>query len=143
MTSIYQAFSEVQIVATLSQQWSWSHFIEILLCKKELERQFYAGMCFHEKWSVRGLRKKIDSMLFERTALSKKPDKLIRQELATLIATDTPTQDIVFKSPNILDLKGAFTENDLEQVEREQKKYQTTIIAPAPTQFLDSAKPNS
>jgi predicted nuclease of restriction endonuclease-like (RecB) superfamily len=40
-------------------------------------------MCRIEGWSVRTLRERIDSMLYERTALSKQPDALIRQELAT------------------------------------------------------------
>jgi predicted nuclease of restriction endonuclease-like (RecB) superfamily len=118
MTSFYETFNKEEIVATLSQHLSWSHFIIILPLKKELERQFYASMCFYEKWSVRVLRKKIDSMLFERTALSKKPGELIRKELAALITTDTPSRDLVFKSPYILDfldLKGTFTERDLEQ----------------------------
>jgi predicted nuclease of restriction endonuclease-like (RecB) superfamily len=118
MTSFYEAFAKEEIVATLSQQLSWSHFVVILPLKNELQRQFYVGMCFHEKWSVRVLHKKIDSMLFERTALSKKPDQLIRQELADLLSTGTPSHDLVFRSPYILDfldLKGAFSESDLEQ----------------------------
>jgi predicted nuclease of restriction endonuclease-like (RecB) superfamily len=43
-----------------------------------LQRDFYAEMCRIERWSVRTLRQKIDSMLYERTALSKKPDELVR-----------------------------------------------------------------
>lgn len=62
------------IVATLSQQLSWSHFKQILPLKDDLAREFYAEMCRVENWSVRTLREKIDSMLFERTAISKKPE---------------------------------------------------------------------
>ncbi len=68
-------FSDIQIVSTLWRQFSWSHFKEIIYLKTDLEREFYIQMCRIEKWSVRALRKKIDSMLFERTAISKHPYK--------------------------------------------------------------------
>lgn len=53
-----------RILATLSQQLSWSHFRELLPQEKTLQREFYAEMCRIEHWSVRTLRKKIDSILF-------------------------------------------------------------------------------
>ena len=55
-----------------------------------------------ERWSVRTLRTKIDSMLFERTALSRKPDKLIAQEIKTLREENKLTPDLVFRDPCIL-----------------------------------------
>ena len=70
-----EKFPDYKIVATLSHKLSWSHFIEILSFKNDLQREFYAQMCRIEQWSVRTLRKKIDSMLFERTAVSKKPEE--------------------------------------------------------------------
>ncbi len=73
MCDFAEVFSDDAIVATLSRQLSWSHFVEIIPLKESLAREFYAEMCRVEQWSVRTLRKKIDSMLFERTALSKKP----------------------------------------------------------------------
>ena len=77
-------FSDTQIVATLSQQLNWSHIKELLPLEKPLQRDFYAEMCRVQRWSVRTLRKKIDSMLYERTAISKKPEELAKQELAEL-----------------------------------------------------------
>jgi predicted nuclease of restriction endonuclease-like (RecB) superfamily len=68
---------------TLSRQLSWSHFSALLPLSRPFQREFYAEMCRIEGWSVRTLRERIDSMLYERTALSKQPDALIRQELAT------------------------------------------------------------
>ena len=62
-----------QIVATLSRQLGWSHFKEIIYLNDQLKRDFYAEMCRIERWSVRTLRQKIQGMLFERTAISKKP----------------------------------------------------------------------
>jgi len=68
-----ECFPEEQIVATLSQQLGWSHFKEIIPLDDDIKRDFYAEMCRIERWSVRTLRQKISGMLFERTALSKKP----------------------------------------------------------------------
>jgi predicted nuclease of restriction endonuclease-like (RecB) superfamily len=74
-------------------------------------------MCRVENWSTRTLQQKIQSMLFERTALSRKPHKLIRQELDQLREQDKVTPDLVFRDPYILDflgLKDAYAEKDLE-----------------------------
>lgn len=64
----------------MSQELSWSHFVEILPLKDQLRQDFYAEMSRIERWSVRTLREQVGGMLFERTALSKKPDALIKQE---------------------------------------------------------------
>ena len=117
MIRFSEAFPDFEIVATLSQQLGWSHFVEIVPMKDDLQRDFYAEMCRIERWSVRKLREKIGGMLFERTALSKKPAKLAEQELQKLRAEDQLTPDLVFRDPYFLDflgLKGAFHEKDLE-----------------------------
>jgi len=106
-----------QIVSTLSRQLVWSHFLSLIPLKGHLERDFYAEMCRVERWSVRTLRKKIDSMLYERTALSKKPDELIRYELNELRESDRITPDLVFRDPYVLDFLGLqdrYLEKDLE-----------------------------
>ena len=56
-------------------------------------------MCKMENWNVKTLRKKIDSMLFERIAISKKPDELIKQELKALREENTFTPDLIFRDP--------------------------------------------
>jgi predicted nuclease of restriction endonuclease-like (RecB) superfamily len=69
-----------------------------------------------ENWSVRTFLKKIGSMLYERTAISKKPDKLIKQELAALRSVDKLTPDLVLRDPYILDflgLKDTYAEKDV------------------------------
>jgi predicted nuclease of restriction endonuclease-like (RecB) superfamily len=117
MQAFAEAFPDTQIVATLAQQLSWSHVKEILPLKQPLQREFYAEMCRIERWSVRMLRRQIDSMLYERTALSKKPDELIRHELDALRAADRMTPDLVFQDPYILDflgLRDRYYERDLE-----------------------------
>src|SRR5262249_10860833 len=117
MTRFAEVFPDEQIVSTLSRQLSWSHFVEIIPLPDDLQREFYAEMCRIERWSVRTLRKKIGSMLYERTALSKKPDKLIRQELKALREEDRLTPDLVFRDPYFLDFLGlqdTYHETDLE-----------------------------
>jgi predicted nuclease of restriction endonuclease-like (RecB) superfamily len=117
MVRFAEVFPDTQIVATLSRQLSWSHFKEILPLKKPLQRDFYAEMCRLEHWSVRTLRKKIDGMLYERTAISKKPEKLIEKDLAALREEGRLTPDLVFRDPYFLDflgLKDTFSEKDLE-----------------------------
>lgn len=117
MVQFAEAFPDEKIVATLSRQLGWSHFVELIPLKKHLQRDFYAEMCRIERWSVRLLRQKIGGMLYERTALSKKPEKLAAMELKQLREEDKLTPDLVFRDPYFLDflgLKGAFSEKDLE-----------------------------
>ncbi len=117
MMRFTENFPDEQIVSTLSRQLSWSHFKEIIYQKDSLQRDFYAELCRIEQWSVRTLRKKIGSMLFERTALSSKPDELIRLELDALRDEDRLTPDLVFRDPYFLDflgLKDRYLEKDLE-----------------------------
>jgi predicted nuclease of restriction endonuclease-like (RecB) superfamily len=118
MVLFAELFPDAGIVSTLSRQLSWSHFVEIIPLDDSLKRDFYAEMCRLERWSVRTLRQKIDGLLFERTAVSKKPAALIQQDLATLRDEDRLTPDLVFRDPYFLDflgLAGAYQEKDIEQ----------------------------
>ena len=117
MMKFADAFPHEEIVATLSHQLSWSHFRELLPLDKPLQREFYAEMCRMEGWSVRTLRGRIDSMLYERTALSRKPEELARQELAALKQSGEVGPALVLKDPFILDflgLKDQYIERDFE-----------------------------
>ncbi len=117
MVKFAEAFPDHRIVATLSQQLGWSHFVELIHLDDALKRDFYAEMCRIEKWSVRALRHKIGHLLYERTAVAKKPKTIIRREIASLRKTDQLTPDLVFKDHYFLDflgLKGPFQEKDLE-----------------------------
>jgi predicted nuclease of restriction endonuclease-like (RecB) superfamily len=96
---------------------SWTHFLALIPLKAPLQRDFYAEMCRVEGWSTRTLRKKIDSMLYERTALSKKPEEVARHELGELRKSDRMTPDLVLKDPYVLDFLGLndrYLERDLE-----------------------------
>ena len=116
MVQFAQAFPGEAIVVTLSRQLSWSHFHALLPIKEPLARDFYAEMCRVERWDVRTLRQKIGGMLFERTALSKKPIATVAAELGRL-RDGQMSPDLVFRDPYLLDLlglKGAYSERDLE-----------------------------
>jgi hypothetical protein len=84
MMRFTEIFPDQKIVASLMRQLSWTHFLELLPLKDSLQREFYAEMCRVQGWSVRALRAKIGGLLYERTALSRKPAKLARLELAAL-----------------------------------------------------------
>ena len=117
MMQFSQVFPDEEIVVSLIRQLSWTHFIALIPIKDELQRDFYTQMCRLEGWNVKTLRKKIDSLLFERTALSKKPHDLIKDELNALKETDKLTPDLVFKDPYFLDfagLKDTYSEKTLE-----------------------------
>jgi predicted nuclease of restriction endonuclease-like (RecB) superfamily len=117
MVRFAETFPILDIVSALLRQLSWSHFLAIIYLKDPLQREFYAEMCRVERWSTRTLQERIQSMLYERTAISKKPEKLIERELKALRDEDTLTPDLVFRDPYLLDflgLKDTYSEKDLE-----------------------------
>lgn len=117
MLKFAEAFPEESIVSALRRQLAWTHFKQIIYLDDPLKRDFYAEMCRIEGWSTRVLRQKIEGMLYERTALSKKPKQLIRRELDKLRADQELTPDLVLQDPYVLDflgLKDTYSERDLE-----------------------------
>ncbi len=110
-------FSDEQIVISPIRQLSWTHFIALIPLKSELQREFYLELCKAEGWNVKTLRDKISSMLYERTAISKLPDELIKQELQALRDENKMSPDLVFRDPYLLDflnLKDTYSEQHLE-----------------------------
>lgn len=117
MVRFVEVFPDIQIVQSLIGQLSWTHFQKIIYLDDPLKRDFYAEMCRLENWNTRTLHQKIQSMLYERTAISKKPEALIRQELKELREEDKLTPDLVFRDPYVLDflgLKDSYAEKDFE-----------------------------
>jgi predicted nuclease of restriction endonuclease-like (RecB) superfamily len=111
---------EYKIVATLSQQLSWSHFVELIKIDDALKREFYITMCVNERWSVRALRDRMNGMLFERTAIAKQPEVVIRQELAKLAESEPTSPQLFIKDPyflDFLDLQDHFSEKRLVLIE--------------------------
>lgn len=117
MMQFANLFPDEQIVAPLARQLSWSHFQIIMPIKDDLQREFYMTMAASQNWSKRMLQKEIDGMLYERTAISGKPDEFIKKELSTLRKDNVMSPDLVFKSPYFLEftgLKGMYSEKSLE-----------------------------
>jgi len=109
MVQFAEVFPDPKILTSLMTKLGWTHFLHII--------RLDAEMCRIEKWNTRTLHQKIQSMLYERTALSKKPDKLIATELKKLREEDKLTPDLVFRDPYVLDflgLKDTYAEKDLE-----------------------------
>ncbi|MCI0538196.1 MAG: PDDEXK nuclease domain-containing protein [Verrucomicrobiales bacterium] len=117
MLRFAEAFDDEAIVSALRRQLTWTHFKALTYVEDDLKRDFYAEMCRVERWNTRTLSEKIRSMLFERTALSKRPDKLARLEIKKLREQDKLSPDLVFRDPYVLDLLGlkdTYAEKDLE-----------------------------
>jgi len=116
MVKFTQIFDDFKIMQTLSAKLTWSHFKTIIYIEDDLKRDFYIGMIKLDRWSTRTLKDRIDSQLYERTALSKKPDELIKYEIDKLNDGEI-TPNIVLKDPYILDfldLNDRYLEKDLE-----------------------------
>ena len=109
-------FSEEEIMYAARTQLTWTHLRSLMSVKDELERKFYSEMCRIEHWDTRTLDDKIDGQLYQRTALSRRPEEVIRQELRDL-HEGTINPDVVFRSTYMLDMLGlpdVFTEKELE-----------------------------
>ena len=127
MVQLAEVFPDEPIVATLSRQLSWSHFIELLPLKQPLEREYYAEMCRVERWSVRTLRERIASQLYLRTAIARKPESVVQAEISHLREGGQMTPDLVFRDPYMLDFLGLpqdYSERDLEAaILREMERF--------------------
>ena len=119
MIKFAKQFPSREIVSTLSRQLSWSHFILICAIEDTLKRDFYAEMCRVQRWSVRSLKTQLDNMLYERTALSKQPESVIKTHLERLKDADEMTPEFTFKEPYFINFIGAHdyqSEGDLENL---------------------------
>lgn len=112
-----EIFPEIEIVHALRSQLSWTHLRQIISIDDDIKRDFYIEMCKLERWSSRQLQERIQSMLFERTAISKKPEQTIQNDLELLKKQQKVSPDMVFRDPYFLDFLGlsdTYSEKDLE-----------------------------
>ncbi|KAB8044066.1 DUF1016 family protein [Janthinobacterium aquaticum] len=117
MLRFAEVFEDEKIVYAVSRQLSWTHLRSLIYIDDPLKREFYLEMCRSEGWSTRTLQGRLDSMLFERTALSREPDELLTSELATLRNQGVLSPNLVLKDPYVLDflgLRDRYLEKDLE-----------------------------
>jgi predicted nuclease of restriction endonuclease-like (RecB) superfamily len=112
-----QAYPEAQIVHTLCAKLSWSHLRLLAALDNSIQRDFYTGLCQLENWSVRQLQERMQSMLFERTAISRQPEETIAHELQVLRQEQVVNPALLLKDPYVLDfldLNDRYLEKDLE-----------------------------
>lgn len=117
MMNFANVFPDIQIVAPLARQLSWSHFLQVISIEDGLKRQFYLTMAADQRWSKRTLKAKIDGMLYERTAIAKQPDEVILHDLERLRNDREMSADLAFHDPYFMDflgLEGDYSETDLE-----------------------------
>lgn len=117
---------DITILHTLCAKLSWSHIRNLIYIENPIKREFYIQMTVHERWSVRTLQERMDSMLFERTAISKKPEQTIVNELKTLETENKISPDLAFRDPYFLDFLGlhdSYSEKDLESSILAQLQY--------------------
>ena len=110
-------FSEDEIGYAVRSQLTWTHLRSLMGVKDELARSFYVEMCRMEHWDTRTLYEKIDCQLYERTAISRKPEDMIRKELNEIKENNQLLPDLIFRSSYFLDMLGLpdiFSEKDLE-----------------------------
>lgn len=123
----FEVFSDIQIVSALRRQLGWTQLKTLIYIENPLKRDFYVQLCQIEGWSTRQLYDQINSMLYERTALSKQPEALIKQELAEMNKTGIPTAPVLLKDPYVLDFLGLndrYLEKDLEDgILREMEQF--------------------
>jgi len=118
MMQFASVFDDFQIVASAMRQLSWTHFLLLIPISEDVKRKFYLEICKIENWSVRTLKEKINSLLFERTAISNKPEEIIDKEIKNWSENNVLNPDLVFRDPYFLDfleLKETFSEKDLEE----------------------------
>jgi predicted nuclease of restriction endonuclease-like (RecB) superfamily len=114
MRKLYLSFP---ISGTLSHLLTWSHYYEILKADSELEISFYSKQCQHERWSVRELKRQMRSSLFERLALSKDKEGVLKLAKEGHIIENP--EDLI-KDPFVLDFLNIteqyqYLENELEE----------------------------
>ncbi|WP_445000811.1 PDDEXK nuclease domain-containing protein [Halomonas mongoliensis] len=117
MIRFAEIFPEEEKVSALRRQLSWTHLKSLIYLDDSLKRDFYIELCQLEGWSSRQLQERIQSMLFERTAISSKPEQTIRHELASLRQGGQASPSLLLKDPYLLDFLGLndrYLERDLE-----------------------------
>ena len=112
-----ETFSESDILSAVRRQFSWTHLKSVMYLSDPLAREFYMQMCYYEHWDTRTLDEKISSQLYERTAISRRPEDVIKATLDETSEKNILVPDLVFRSSYFLDALGlpdSFTEKDLE-----------------------------
>ncbi len=96
---------------------SWSHYVRLLSVENPKARQFYETEALRGGWSVRQLDRQVSSLFYERTAMSRNKQAMLRKGRKAPVRQESATEG-EFKDPYVLeflDLKDEYSENDLEE----------------------------
>ena len=122
-----EVFPDEAILSAVRGELSWTHLKTLIYVDDPLKRNFYIELCRLERWSSRQLQERIQSMLFERSAISRKPTEVIQQELSHLRDAQQVAPELVLKDPYLLDFLGLndrYLERDLEDaILREMEQF--------------------
>jgi predicted nuclease of restriction endonuclease-like (RecB) superfamily len=114
-------YLEYQICQTVSVKLSWSHYCELLIISDKDKRAFYEQECINSAWSVRELKRQIETSLFERLLLSGgKNNKEAVLALSKKGIIMTKPQDIL-KDPYVFEFLGAREEKPMLEKDLEIK----------------------
>ena len=112
-----ETFPDEVIFSALRRELTWTHIKTLMYVDDPLKREFYIEMTRLEGWSGRLMQERIQSMLFERTTISRKPEDTIQRDITALREQGTLSPDLAFRDPYVLDFLGladSYAEKDLE-----------------------------
>ncbi|MFM0077078.1 PDDEXK nuclease domain-containing protein [Paraburkholderia sediminicola] len=122
-----EIFQDEAILSAVRRELSWTHIKTLMYVDDPLKREFYLELCRLERWSSRQLQERMDSMLFERSAISRKSADAIRHDLAQIRQERRVQPDVLLKDPYVLDFLGLndhYLEKDLEDaILREMQQF--------------------
>lgn len=113
MRKFYKLYPNID---NISQDVSWSHYLELIKINEEPKRKFYLNECINSRWSVRELQRQKNSLLYERLVLTS-PDKVEVKNKSNRLLVEA--KDII-KDPVVLEFleieeESDYLESDLER----------------------------
>ena len=116
MRQFYLAYPKCQSV---TGKLSWTHYCELLLISDEQKRSFYEKECANARWSVRELKRQIDSSLFERLLLSSGDANKEKVLALAMNGNEIVRPEDIIRDPYVFEFLGLpedkpFFESDLE-----------------------------
>ena len=125
MLKVARLYPDEQILATVSQQLTWSHLVELVTINQDTKRLFYQQMAIQQRWSLRQLRKHEDEMLYERTLIAAQPEEEQIEALYRLEQGEL-APELLLKSSYVVDflgMNGYYSEKDLEDAILQQMEH--------------------
>ena len=116
MRQFYLAYPKCQSV---TGKLSWTHYCELLLISDEQKRSFYEKECLNARWSVRELKRQIESSLFERLLLSNSDANKEKVLSLAMNGNEIAKPEDIIRDPYVFEFLGLpedkpFFESDLE-----------------------------